>query len=63
MTPDLKIEDGHLPVPDAPGLGVDLVIEENAKYPSAHNVSGFPPMTDPRSSPAPRARLPTSIPA
>ena len=34
---------GHLPVPDAPGLGVDLVLDEIEKYPSRRNVTDLPP--------------------
>ncbi|MAU22309.1 MAG: isomerase [Martelella sp.] len=42
VDPVLKVEDGHLPVPDAPGLGVELVEEEIARYPSERNVSDMP---------------------
>ncbi|MDR9774672.1 mandelate racemase/muconate lactonizing enzyme family protein [Rhizobium hidalgonense] len=42
VTPVLKVEDGHLPVPDAPGLGVELVEEEIEKYPSNRNVGDMP---------------------
>ncbi|MEO1105076.1 MAG: mandelate racemase/muconate lactonizing enzyme family protein [Pseudomonadota bacterium] len=42
VTPVLKVEDGHLPVPNAPGLGVDLVMEEISKYPSTRNVLDVP---------------------
>lgn len=42
VTPALKVEDGHLPLPTAPGLGVDLVLDEIAKYPSVRNVSDVP---------------------
>jgi len=34
--------DGHVAVPDAPGLGVDLVLEEILKYPSSRNVAALP---------------------
>jgi galactonate dehydratase len=43
VTPVLKVVDGHLPVPDAPGLGVDLVEEEIARYPGRRNVADMPP--------------------
>lgn len=43
VTPVLKVEDGALAVPDAPGLGVDLVLDEIAKYPSRRNVTDLPP--------------------
>ncbi|WP_196260849.1 mandelate racemase/muconate lactonizing enzyme family protein [Pelagibacterium limicola] len=43
VAPVLKVVDGHLPVPDAPGLGVELVEEEITKYPSARNVGDMPP--------------------
>ncbi len=43
VTPVLKVVDGHLPVPDAPGLGVDLVLDEIRKYPSRRNVTDLPP--------------------
>lgn len=39
VTPVLKSMDGHLPVPDGPGLGVDLVEDAIAKYPSARNIA------------------------
>jgi len=42
VTPVLKVEDGHLPLPTAPGLGVDFVIEEVSKYPSVRNVHDIP---------------------
>ena len=43
VTPVLKVVDGHLPVPTAPGLGVEIVEEEVAKYPSRRNVADMPP--------------------
>jgi galactonate dehydratase len=43
VTPVLEVTDGHLPVPDAPGLGVDIVEEEVARYPGTRNVSDMPP--------------------
>lgn len=42
VTPALEIVDGRLPVPDAPGLGVDLVLDEIARYPSRRNVTDLP---------------------
>jgi len=39
VTPLPEISDGHITVPDAPGLGVDLVEEAIAKYPSQGNVA------------------------
>ena len=38
ITPAPKVVDGHLAVPDTPGLGVDIVVEEIRKYPSRRNV-------------------------
>jgi galactonate dehydratase len=38
ITPALKVVDGHLQVPDTPGLGVDIVEDEIARYPSRRNV-------------------------
>jgi galactonate dehydratase len=43
ITPALKVVDGHMKVPDAPGLGVDIVIEEILKYPSRRNVRAISP--------------------
>jgi galactonate dehydratase len=44
IRPVPKTVDGHLPVPDTPGLGVDIVEEAVARYPSRRNlsVSGSP---------------------
>ncbi|WMS45003.1 mandelate racemase/muconate lactonizing enzyme family protein [Acuticoccus sp. MNP-M23] len=42
VSPVLKAVNGALPVPDAPGLGVELVEEEIEKYPSARNVTDVP---------------------
>jgi len=38
MTGQPQIERGHIVVPDTPGLGVDIVEEAIARYPSAGNV-------------------------
>ena len=38
ITPAPKVVDGHIKVPDAPGLGVDIVVEEILKYPSRRNI-------------------------
>jgi galactonate dehydratase len=43
VSPVLKVVDGHLPVPDAPGLGVELVEDEIARHPSRRNVAEMPP--------------------
>lgn len=43
MTPQPVIRNGHLQVPDAPGLGVDIVPEAIVHYPSRGNIS--PPRT------------------
>ena len=42
VSPALKSENGALKVPDAPGLGVELVEEEIEKYPSDRNVTDMP---------------------
>lgn len=42
VTPVLKAVGGYLPVPNAPGLGVELVEEEVLKYPSRRNVGDMP---------------------
>ena len=39
LTNQPEVVDGHLVVPDAPGLGVDFIDEAVAKYPSQGNVS------------------------
>lgn len=39
ITPIPMQKDGHLDVPDAPGLGVDIIEEAVARYPSRCNVS------------------------
>jgi len=44
MQPPPTIVDGFMLVPDAPGLGIDIVEEEIAKYTSTGNVS--PPNPD-----------------
>jgi galactonate dehydratase len=46
VTPVLKAENGALRVPDAPGLGVELVEEEIEKYPSNRNVAEMPQNED-----------------
>lgn len=43
ITPVPEVVDGHLAVPEAPGLGVDLVLEEIARHPSRRNVADLPP--------------------
>ena len=43
MEPQPEIRDGHVVVPDRPGLGIDIVPEAIAHYPSSGNVS--PPRT------------------
>lgn len=42
VTPVLQVVDGRLPVPNAPGLGVDIVEEEVERYPGRRNVSDMP---------------------
>jgi galactonate dehydratase len=42
IAPAPKVVDGHLAVPDAPGLGVDINIEEIRRYPSRRNVRVIP---------------------
>jgi len=39
MEPQPEIAQGHILVPDRPGIGVDIVEEAIAKYPSSGNVS------------------------
>lgn len=39
----LEIVDGHVLVPDRPGLGVDLVLDEIARHPAGFNVAGASP--------------------
>ena len=43
VAPVLKVENGALAVPDTPGLGVDILADEIAKYPSVRNVADLPP--------------------
>ena len=43
MEPQPEIRNGHIVVPDRPGLGIDIVPEAIAHYPSSGNVS--PPRT------------------
>ncbi|MDT0683141.1 mandelate racemase/muconate lactonizing enzyme family protein [Roseicyclus sp. F158] len=38
ITPAPVVEDGHIRVPDTPGLGVDIVEDEIARYPASLNV-------------------------
>ena len=45
MTGQPEIVDSHIVVPDEPGLGVDLVEEAIAKYPSQGNIA-IPSATD-----------------
>jgi galactonate dehydratase len=45
VRPVLKVEDGAIAVPDAPGLGVEIVEEECEKHPGRRNVADLP--TDP----------------
>jgi galactonate dehydratase len=42
IQPILKSQDGALPLPQSPGLGVDLVRDEIAKHPSYCNVANAP---------------------
>ncbi len=42
MEPQPTIVGGYLQVPDAPGLGIDIVEEAIAHYPSHGNVSNPP---------------------
>lgn len=42
VSPVLKSENGTLRVPEAPGLGVELIEEEIGKYPSDRNVADMP---------------------
>jgi galactonate dehydratase len=42
ITPSPAVEDGHLKVPDAPGLGVDIIEDEVARYPSRRNLVSNP---------------------
>lgn len=42
VTPVLRVENGAIGLPTAPGLGVELVKEEIAKYPSVRNVTDGP---------------------
>jgi len=43
VSPGAVVEDGHIKLPEVPGIGVDLVTEEIAKYPYWRNVSAPPP--------------------
>jgi len=40
LTHSLETVDGHMLVPDRPGLGTDLILEEIDKYPAGTNVAG-----------------------
>jgi len=40
LTHSLETEDGHMLVPDRPGLGTDLILDEVAKYPPGTNIAG-----------------------
>ncbi|WP_421723601.1 mandelate racemase/muconate lactonizing enzyme family protein [Bauldia sp.] len=42
VRPILKVEDGAIALPQRPGLGVELVKDEVARYPSIRNVSDAP---------------------
>jgi galactonate dehydratase len=42
VRPVLKVEDGAIAVPDTPGLGVEIVEEEIARYPARRNVADLP---------------------
>ena len=42
ITPAPEVVDGHIALPTAPGLGVDIVPAEIAKYPSERNVLELP---------------------
>lgn len=43
ITPPPVVTDGYLTVPDAPGLGVDIIEEEIVRYPSHGNLLPLPP--------------------
>jgi galactonate dehydratase len=40
LTHAIGTEDGHMLVPERPGLGTDLILEEIAKYPPGTNIAG-----------------------
>lgn len=52
ITPAPIVKDGHIHVPDAPGLGVDIIEDEVRRYPSTmnviqqHNEKNYLPGTD-----------------
>jgi galactonate dehydratase len=48
VTSTLRVKDGKIAVPDLPGLGVDIAIDEIKRYPSLRNVA-VPPPDDGRS--------------
>lgn len=43
VTDELVFADGHAVVPDRPGLGVDIVVDEIARHPPGINVAGRTP--------------------
>lgn len=43
VTHKLEMEAGHVLVPDRPGLGVDLVLDEIARHPPTVNIAGASP--------------------
>ena len=42
VTAPAVVDDGHIKVPDAPGLGVDIVEDEIARYPHTRNIADLP---------------------
>jgi galactonate dehydratase len=42
VTTPATVEDGHIRVPDVPGLGVDIVDDEVKRYPHTRNVADLP---------------------
>jgi galactonate dehydratase len=43
LTHSLETRDGHMIVPERPGLGTDLILEEIAKHPPGVNIAGDSP--------------------